>query len=487
MLEDSSNQELLTAWQSGSQAAAQVLVRRYMLRLTALARTHLSRRLSRRVDADDVVMSAWRSFFVAVDQQRVRVPSDDDLWPLLVTMTLRKLSRQAAHHSAARRSINTEAHDTPLDWQEAVTRDPTPRQAALIADQLESLMSRLSATDRSILTRRLQGDTLSAAATALDCSERTVRRSLQRIREEFLQMDVPDEPTTIDSTVSDVRSRPEPDSAADSTPTFTLDDLLLQELVGSGAFGKVYRSQCHSKNCQVAVKFLRRHLWTDRRASVQLIREFERMQLLRHPGIARTFGWGRSQQGATFVVMEWIDGHSLMDDRSPKTDDIAGILRCGQEISQAAAAAHQAGVIHGDLTPANVLQSNRGYLLTDFGFSQASGSRRTDILGGTPGFLAPEQRSEAFGAISPRTDVFGLGGILYFLLTGRPPVAGQNKAEIIANTLMAAPVPSATTWNSTIPTGVARLTEQCLQKEPAARPADTNIVHRELLRLEQET
>ena len=94
-IEDGSNAELLKLWKSGNQQAAQVLVDRYMLRLTALAQSRLSRLLARRLDADDIVLSAWRSFFVAANRSRLQVPDDDNLWPLLATLTLRKLHRQA--------------------------------------------------------------------------------------------------------------------------------------------------------------------------------------------------------------------------------------------------------------------------------------------------------------------------------------------------------------------------------------------------------
>ena len=100
MLEEHSSRELL---QFGNQHVAELLVRRYMLRLTALTRSRMSRRLVWRVDSEDVVLSAWRSFFVYVERDRFHVPADDSLWPLLVTVTLRKLSRQAGKHSAGRR------------------------------------------------------------------------------------------------------------------------------------------------------------------------------------------------------------------------------------------------------------------------------------------------------------------------------------------------------------------------------------------------
>lgn len=156
MLSDATNQELVQAWQQGDQRAAQILVERYMLRLTALARSRLSRKLSRRLDPEDVVLSAWRSFFVATGEGRLAVPHDDDLWPLLVKLTLRKLSRQAARQTALRRDAGLEGSlDLERDWRAAVSRDPSPEEAALLADEVEALMASLDAGDREILTRRL--------------------------------------------------------------------------------------------------------------------------------------------------------------------------------------------------------------------------------------------------------------------------------------------------------------------------------------------
>lgn len=92
VLEDASNQELLQAWNTGNEAAARLLVQRYLTRLLALAKSRLSRTLGRRLDAEDIVFSVWRSFFVGVDQGRFEPTSEDDLWPLLVTLTVRKLA-----------------------------------------------------------------------------------------------------------------------------------------------------------------------------------------------------------------------------------------------------------------------------------------------------------------------------------------------------------------------------------------------------------
>ncbi|MBX3447997.1 MAG: hypothetical protein KF777_00475 [Planctomycetaceae bacterium] len=156
MLEDASNQELLAAWKEGNQQAARVLVRRYMVRLTALARSRLSRRLARRIDPEDVVMSAWRSFFVGTNLGRLAIANDDNPWPLLVTITLRKLARQAERHSAERRNAGQDVSlEENVDWQMAVSRDPSPEEAAMLVDEVETLMGQLDDFNREVLTRRL--------------------------------------------------------------------------------------------------------------------------------------------------------------------------------------------------------------------------------------------------------------------------------------------------------------------------------------------
>ena len=105
-----SNRHLLDAWHAGDQSAAAILFDRYVARLTALVRARLSRKLARRVDAEDVVLSAFRSFFVAAGDGRVAVPESDDLWPLLVVLSLRKLASQAERHQAQQQSLHRETH-----------------------------------------------------------------------------------------------------------------------------------------------------------------------------------------------------------------------------------------------------------------------------------------------------------------------------------------------------------------------------------------
>ncbi|MFT5324261.1 MAG: RNA polymerase sigma factor (sigma-70 family) [Planctomycetaceae bacterium] len=493
VLEDSTNRDLLAAWRSGNEFAAAVLVRRYMARLTSLASSRLSRKLARRVDAQDVVLSAWRSFFVATDRNQVNVPDDDNLWPLLVTMTLRKLARQAARHSAERRSIHAEENrPNDLDWPAVVARDPTPVEAAMVTDEIESLMSGLSLADREILTRRLQGEQHATIAAAIDCSERTVRRSLQRIREKYVDSHEGDAslPTGPSGTAGLNETSPpieefdpgegqtdEPpkvpttEQSTDESPTVQYSDVILQRLIGQGAFGKVYRATRRADGSTVAVKYLRKAFWRSVHAADQLVREVSIVSKLSHPGIIKHFGWGRSRQGAAFTMMEWVDGENLDSWRRSSLPTVSEIVQCGIAICDALAAAHLAGVVHADLTPRNILRRCDGtFVLTDFGFSRLLSDPVKTVSAGTPGFLAPEQLSDVFGKVSTRTDVFGLGGVLYFLLTGSAPFIGRDVAETFARTLSSQPVPSVLDSVPDVSEFLEALIAHCLSKEPADRP-----------------
>lgn len=510
MLEDASNRELLDAWRSGNQSAATVLVRRYMARLTSLASSRLSRKLARRVDAEDVVLSAWRSFFAATGRDHVDVPGDDNLWPLLVTMTLRKLSRQAARHTAERRSIDAEVQPRDeINWPVIVSRDPTPAEAAMVTDEIENLMSGLAPIDREILTKRLQGEQHAAIADTVGCSERTVRRSLARVRERYLAagqsdgtpsaQDEDSDVSTGDSSATNSIGTFQADSSAGSIqpaagsaaerplpapPTVQFRDVVLERLVGQGTFGKVYQAKRCCDGSRVAVKYLRKEFWRNGSAADQLIREVAIVSKLSHPGIIQHFGWGKARRDGVFVMMEWVDGENLESWCRASKRTVTEVIECGVAVGGALAAAHEAEIVHADLTPRNILRrSDCTFVLTDFGFSRFASDPGGAITAGTPGFLAPEQISDAFGTISPQTDVFGLGGVLYFLLTGQPPFAGRDVAETFARTLSSRPADRVSSRLQTANSAVDELVAHCLCKEPSGRPNSVTTVLEQLARV----
>jgi RNA polymerase sigma factor (sigma-70 family) len=177
--------ELLRRCRDGDEDAAEEIFRRYVERLTRLARSRLSPRLAGRTDPEDVVLSAWRSFFVGARAGRFSLGRSGDLWRLLVSITMHKLYRQARRHTAERRCVAVEQslERTAEEWLPADGREPTPDEAITLADELEAVLSRLDACGRRVLELRLQGESLATIAADTGCSERTVRRLLAQIRE----------------------------------------------------------------------------------------------------------------------------------------------------------------------------------------------------------------------------------------------------------------------------------------------------------------
>jgi RNA polymerase sigma factor (sigma-70 family) len=485
MQEASSNQDLLNAWREGSEQAAEILVRRYMVRLTAMARSRLSRKLARRIDAEDAVLSAWRSFFVAADDGRLTVPQDDNLWPLLVTLTLRKLARHAARHTAQRRSVDDEQSlDHEPASQTVFAREPSPDEAALGADELQSLMGSLDRSDREILSRRLQGQSQATIAAAMNVAERTVRRNLQRICQLLIRRQGDDDKPLVGDLKVALEQPAAPAVVTSRTglePTIEYHDLRLQKLIGQGGFGKVYRAVRTSDGAIVAAKFLKKRFWNDRRSVQSMLDETTRVRALSHRNIIRHYGWGISPAGVPFIVMEWVDGPDAERWRRTCQPSLRDLLECCAAVAGALAAANAAGIIHGDVTPANVLRRADGTpLLSDFGFAQSLQDPRRPYVGGTIGFLAPEQISDAFGSLSERTDVYGLGGLIYALTTGCPPFGGRDAPEVLANIVSGRPPVPPNRLAPEIPDDLDRLVLACLCKEPAERPATTADVRASL-------
>lgn len=172
---------LVEQFQTGDSESADELFHRYVERLSRLARSRLTPRLAKRVDPEDVVMSAYRSFFLGARDGRFVIQRSGDLWALLVRMTLHKLYRTAAHHQAGKRSIGLET-DVDDAWQELSAEEPTPEEAVAVADLLESLLNQLPAKHRRVLELRLQGERIADIASEVAVTERTVRRAMQDIR-----------------------------------------------------------------------------------------------------------------------------------------------------------------------------------------------------------------------------------------------------------------------------------------------------------------
>ncbi|MGE3804870.1 MAG: RNA polymerase sigma factor, partial [Gemmataceae bacterium] len=178
---------LLARWREGDQRAAAELFSRHASRLIALARQRLHGKLARRVDPEDVVHSVYRSFFVRAKEGRFDLERGGDLWRLLVAMTFHKVCREVERHSAAKRAIKKEqafgSEDSlHLLQPDMLSREPSPAESIVLAEELEGMMLGLEPRDRLIFELRLQGHNVKEIAEAAGCSVRTVKYTLADIK-----------------------------------------------------------------------------------------------------------------------------------------------------------------------------------------------------------------------------------------------------------------------------------------------------------------
>ncbi|MBI3860443.1 MAG: sigma-70 family RNA polymerase sigma factor [Planctomycetia bacterium] len=193
MAETTLFKNLLSRLQAGDHDAGAAVYQQFAARLMALARRKLDPRVREKLDPEDVVQSVFMSFFHRHADGEYEIPNVESLWGLLSLITIRKCGHKIEHFYAACRDVARESKPRALDgdatrFWEAVAQGPTPSQALLLTETLEEVMRPLDARQRQILTLSLQGYEHSEIATQLQCSERTVRRILERVRTQLEQM-----------------------------------------------------------------------------------------------------------------------------------------------------------------------------------------------------------------------------------------------------------------------------------------------------------
>ncbi len=252
---------------------------------------------------------------------------------------------------------------------------------------------------------------------------------------------------------------------------------LLREL-GRGGFGVVYEALDRELGRVVALKVIRpgpRPLAEARREA--LTREAETAAQLSHPNIVTLHDLGKSEAGP-YLVLEMLHGETLQERLGRGALTPVEAVSCAVELARALAHAHASGVLHRDLKPSNVFLTVNGEVkVLDFGLARAFGSGGTRG-GGTPAYMAPEQwRGDPEDA---RTDVFGLGVLLFEMLTARLPyrVSRDGSAALDPGPPPALPLPDA-------PPALAALVTSALSKDPAGRPRDGRAVLDALLEIER--
>jgi RNA polymerase sigma-70 factor (ECF subfamily) len=179
--------EVMARLSAGDEAAAREVFQRYVRKLLKLARGQFDAVLRRKVDPEDVVQSAYKSFFLRYGEGKLEVQDWQNLWGLLTVITLRKCCDRVEYHRAQRRNVHREASAQPdaagtEPWWEAVSREPTPEEATMLAEIVEQLLRALPESERPILELSLQGYTAREIGQQLGRAERSVRRLREQIR-----------------------------------------------------------------------------------------------------------------------------------------------------------------------------------------------------------------------------------------------------------------------------------------------------------------
>lgn len=176
---------------TGDERAAQKVLNRFTHRLLALARNHLDGRLQQKVDAEDVLQSVYQSFFRRQKEGEFDFEDWDDLWGLLVTITVRKCCRQARHFTTDKRDLQREQSVASNEDSETVewlliSREPTPEQSAQLTELIDQIMHPLDKQGQTIVMMRLQGYAEREISEEIKRSERTVRRTISRVRSQLM-------------------------------------------------------------------------------------------------------------------------------------------------------------------------------------------------------------------------------------------------------------------------------------------------------------
>ena len=239
--------------------------------------------------------------------------------------------------------------------------------------------------------------------------------------------------------------------------------------LGEGGMGSVFRAFDPVLGRPVALKFLHR----DNPALVERLMREARLQAgVDHPNVCRVYEVG-DQDGRPYIAMQYVEGQTLEARQSSLTLDQK--LRLMAAVADGVHAANRTGLVHRDLKPGNIMvESREGELhpyVLDFGLAReasAEGLTDTGLALGSPPYMAPEQARGDVHALDRRTDVYGLGAVLYELVAGRPPFEGKSTVEILMKVLHEDPVPPRRLAPS-VPTDVETIALKCLEKDPARR------------------
>jgi len=264
------------------------------------------------------------------------------------------------------------------------------------------------------------------------------------------------------------------EAARAATMLGELDDYELLEEIGRGGQGVVFRARQKSLNRTVALKVISLGQWASKAHLKRFRREAEAAAGLDHPSIVPIYEVGE-RDGSCYFSMKFVEGGQLDEVVRRTPMPIRQAVELIAKIARTVHYAHEHGILHRDIKPGNILLDAKGEPhLTDFGLarlveSESSVTHTLDVLG-TPSYMAPEQAVGNNAAVSNATDVYGLGAVLYQLLTGHPPFAGGTTYETIKLLEDTEPRPPRL-LNPKVDRDISTICLKCLEKDPKRRYA----------------
>ena len=263
--------------------------------------------------------------------------------------------------------------------------------------------------------------------------------------------------------------------------------------LGAGGMGEVYRALDTRLDRSVAVKILPPHFSDDATRRLRFEREAKVISSLNHPNICTLHDVGQ-QDGVDFIVMEYVEGESLAERLEKGPLPLSQVLQYGAQIASALDKAHRNGVTHRDLKPGNIMLTNSGVKLLDFGLAKAEAPRAIGetmsdatprpapmtlqgaIIGTVP-YMSPEQLEGR--EVDARSDIFSLGVVLYEMVTGKRAFQGQSEFSVASAILHLEP-PAIRTLQPLTPPALEHAIEVCLAKDPDQRWQSARDLCREL-------
>jgi eukaryotic-like serine/threonine-protein kinase len=262
-----------------------------------------------------------------------------------------------------------------------------------------------------------------------------------------------------------------PARPADGPPVARWDRYELQELLGKGGMGSVYKARDRRLGRTVAIKFIQ---GANPNLTMRFLQEARAQARVDHPGVCRVYE-ADEVDGRAYIALQYIDGEPLH--RAGARMSLDQKVAAVRDVAAAVHAAHKLGIVHRDLKPANVLVERRDDgrwvpIVMDFGLAREAtvdiGITESGVPLGTPAYMSPEQARGDLPAIDRRSDVYGLGATLYELLTGQIPFPTSSMVEALSRAIHDDPPPPRTHVPS-LPVDLETITLKCLAKDPTQR------------------